>query len=82
MSNLPSCTIFTKKISNNILVNILLLILLFCVKLLMTTVLAGGACHILQRMEVMRMHNYDFKDLMAFGVFILALLTFIFNFCK
>lgn len=26
------------------------------------------------------MKNYDFKDLMAFGVFILALLTFIFQF--
>ncbi len=25
------------------------------------------------------MKNYDFKDLMAFGVFILALLTFIFQ---
>ena len=28
------------------------------------------------------MKNYDFKDLMAFGVFILALLTFIFQFSK
>ncbi|MEE0328560.1 hypothetical protein [uncultured Phascolarctobacterium sp.] len=34
------------------------------------------------RMEVMPMKNYDFKDLMAFGVFILALLTFIFQFSK
>lgn len=25
------------------------------------------------------MRNYDFKDLMAFGMFILALLTFIFQ---
>ncbi len=25
------------------------------------------------------MRNYDFKDLMAFGMFILALLTFIFS---
>lgn len=30
----------------------------------------------------MLMKNYDFKDLMAFGVFILALLTFIFQFSK
>ena len=28
------------------------------------------------------MKNYDFKDLMAFGTFLLALLTFIFMFCK
>lgn len=26
------------------------------------------------------MRNYDFKDLMAFGMFILALLTFIFQY--
>lgn len=30
------------------------------------------------RGEVVQM-NFDFKDLMAFGMFILALLTFIFN---
>lgn len=34
------------------------------------------------RMEVMPMKNYDFKDLMALGVFILVLLTFIFQFSK
>ncbi|MGM9520315.1 MAG: putative holin-like toxin [Phascolarctobacterium sp.] len=28
-------------------------------------------------MEVMSMENYSFQDLMAFGMFILALLTFI-----
>ena len=28
------------------------------------------------------MKNYDFKDLMAFGMFILALLTFIFQYSK
>ena len=28
------------------------------------------------------MKNYDFKDLMAFGMFLMALLTFIFMFCK
>ena len=26
--------------------------------------------------------NFDFKDLMTFGLFLLALLTFIFTFCK
>ena len=35
----------------------------------------------LHRWEVVRM-KYDFKDLMAFGMFILALLTFIFYNCK
>ncbi|MBE5929863.1 MAG: hypothetical protein E7268_02230 [Lachnospiraceae bacterium] len=37
------------------------------------------------RMEVMLMKNqnkYDFKDLLSFGLFILALLTFVFTFCK
>ena len=33
-----------------------------------------------KRIEVMLMKNYDFKDLMAFGMFILALLTFVFTF--
>ena len=28
------------------------------------------------------MKNYDFKDLMAFGMFILALLTFIFQYSR
>jgi len=33
--------------------------------------------------EVMPMKNkFDFKDLMTFGLFILALLTFVFTFCK
>lgn len=27
-------------------------------------------------------NHFDFKDLMAFGMFILALLTFILTFCK
>jgi hypothetical protein len=35
----------------------------------------------LHRWEVVRM-KYDFKDLMAFGMFIVALLTFIFVNCK
>lgn len=33
------------------------------------------------RWEVVPM-NFDFKDLMAFGMFILALLAFIFDNCK
>lgn len=34
-------------------------------------------------MEVMSMKNFlDFKDLMSFGLFLLALLTFIYNICK
>ena len=34
-------------------------------------------------MEVMSMKNhFDFKDLMTFGLFLLALLTFVFTFCK
>lgn len=30
----------------------------------------------------MSMRNYDFKDLMAFDMFILALLTFIFQYSR
>ncbi len=26
--------------------------------------------------------HFDFKDLMTFGLFLLALLTFVFTFCK
>ena len=26
--------------------------------------------------------NFDFKDLMTFGLFLLVLLTFVFTFCK
>ena len=38
---------------------------------------------ILKRMGVMPMKNhFDFKDLMTFGLFLLALLTFVFTFCK
>jgi len=32
-------------------------------------------------MGVMDMKHFDFKDLMAFGMFVLALLTFIFLNC-
>lgn len=47
-----------------------------------TTVLQGGVAPFLNRMEVMSMKHFTFQDLMAFGMFILALLTFIVLFCK
>lgn len=35
------------------------------------------------RMGVVPMKNhFDFKDLMTFGLFLLALLTFVFTFCR
>ena len=40
---------------------------------------------ILHRMGVVLIDNknpFDFKDLLAFGMFILALLTFVFTFCR
>lgn len=44
---------------------------------------AGCVGLILSRMGVMPMKNhFDFKDLMTFGLFLLALLTFVFTFCK
>ncbi len=46
---------------------------------------AGCVDLILLRMGVMPMKNqknFDFKDLMTFGLFLLALLTFVFTFCK
>lgn len=47
------------------------------------TVLRGELTFILKGMEVMSMKNhYDFEDLMAFGLFLLALLTFVFTFCR
>lgn len=44
----------------------------------------GWLTSIPKRMEVVLMNNnyFDFKDLMAFGMFILALLTFVLTFCK
>ena len=51
-----------------------------------TTVLQGGWPLFLHRMGVVLMDNnknhFDFKDLMAFGMFILALLTFVFTFIR
>ena len=45
----------------------------------MTTVLQGGIAFIHLRMEVMSMVYFTFQDLMIFGMFILALLTFVFQ---
>lgn len=48
-----------------------------------STVLQGGLTFHFNRMGVMPMKNhYDFKDIMTFGLFLLALLTFVFTFCK
>ena len=42
----------------------------------------GWLTFILHRMEVMLMKkDFDFKDLMSFGMFLLALLTFIYMIC-
>ncbi len=47
------------------------------------TVLQGGQAFHSDRMGVMPMKNHlDFKDLMTFGLFLLALLTFVFTFGK
>ncbi len=46
---------------------------------------AGWLASILHRMGVVQMNNknhFDFKDLIAFGMFILALLTFVFTFIR
>jgi hypothetical protein len=40
-----------------------------------------GLHSILHRMEVRRMKHYDFNDLMTFGLFLIALLTFIYMIC-
>lgn len=48
------------------------------------TALQGGSPLFLHRTEMMQMDNkpFDFKDLMAFGMFIIALLTFVFTFIR
>ncbi len=47
------------------------------------TVLQGGRAFHSDRMGVMPMKNhFDFKDVLTFGLFLLALRTFIFTFCK
>ena len=38
--------------------------------------------HSIHRMGVVLMKHFDFKDLMSFGMFLIALLTFIFMFMK
>ena len=45
---------------------------------------AGWLTSILHRVEVVLMNNnhFEFKDLMAFGMFILVLLTFVFTFIR
>lgn len=44
---------------------------------------AGWADLSFYRMGVMPMRNqFDFGDIMAFGLFLMALLTFVFTFCK
>ena len=49
----------------------------------MGTVLQGGLTRYSSGMEVMPMKNhFDFEDIMTFGLFLLALLTFVFTFCK
>ena len=51
-------------------------------EMLLAIVLQGGWPLFLHRMEVMLMkNNFDFKDLMSFGMFIIALLTFIYLIC-
>jgi hypothetical protein len=50
-----------------------------------TTVLQGALTSILCRNggdAMKNQKNFDFKDMIAFGTFLLALLTFIFMFCK
>lgn len=46
-----------------------------------TIVLQGVLASFFDRMGVVLM-KYDFKDLMTFGLFVLALLTFVFTFSK
>ena len=43
---------------------------------------AGWLASILHRMGVVLMKHFDFKDLMDFGMFILALLTFVFTYIR
>lgn len=49
-----------------------------------TIVLQGGGPLFLHRMggDADEHKHFDFKDLMAFGMFILALLTFVFSFIR
>ena len=60
-----------------------LYVFVFYDKILIDNRVAGWALpKFSKRIEVMLMKNYNFKDLMAFGMFILALLTFVFTFIR
>ena len=60
-----------------------LYVFVFYDKILIDNRVAGWALpKFSKRILAMLMKNYDFKDLMAFGMFILALLTFIFQYSK
>lgn len=39
----------------------------------------GGGC---QGQNLTSKNHFDFKDMLTFGIFLLALLTFVFTFCK
>ena len=53
----------------------------FCYSKKWNNRVAGWLASILHRMGVVLMKHFDFKDLMAFGMFLLALLTFIYMIC-
>ena len=54
-----------------------------CDKIRRDSRVAGWADLSFYGMGVMPMKNhFDFKDVMTFGLFLLALLTFVFTFCK
>ena len=54
----------------------------FCYSKKWNNRVAGWLASILHRMGVVLMKHFDFKDLMSFGMFILALLTFVFTFIR
>lgn len=66
---------------------LIVLILVVCYNICSDNIVAGNRVtgwltFILHRMGVMLMKdNFDFEDLMAFGMFLLALLTFIYLIC-
>ncbi len=71
---------FDAKISN--LCSFLAYDIMFLTAFAVGNRVTGWLTFILHRMEVMHMKNsFDFKDLMAFGMFLLALLTFIYMIC-
>ena len=71
----------SKKISQSRKIE-LVFYLFLCYNIFTAIVLQGGWPP-LHRMEVMRMKDhFDFKDLMSFAMFLLALLTFIYLICQ